>query len=231
MITSIVVLLLATAARVLRRPPSHCTYRSEVAVKRVAILLGVCLLAALTVPAAGQAPEASQGPTPKNPLRLTAFGISMQTGIKGTIDVVIERWTTDQEREALLKLAAKSKADFRSGQEELINALQDIKPRTGFIRVPSRLGWDLKYARENALPDGTRQIVVVTDKPVSFFAARNNTRTMDYPFTLIEIRLNKENKGEGRMLAQTSIAVNNGRLELENYGQEPVRLTTVSERK
>jgi hypothetical protein len=33
------------------------------------------------------------------------------------------------------------------------------------------------------------------------------------------------------MLAQTSIEVKNGRLELENYGQEPVRLTTVSERK
>jgi hypothetical protein len=204
---------------------------SEVAVKRLNILFGACVLVALTLPSSAQAPEQRKGPTPKDPLHLTAFGISMQTGIKGTIDVVIERWTTDQERQMLLKFVAESKANFRSGQEDLISALQDIKPRVGFIRVPNRLGWDLKYARENALPDGTRQIVVVTDKPVSFFAAKNNTRTMDYPFTLIEIHLNKENKGEGRMLAQTSIEVKNGRLELENYGQEPVRLTTVSELK
>lgn len=204
---------------------------SEVPVKRLTLLLCACAVVALTTGAAARDSGQGRAVSPKDPLRLTAFGISMETGIKGTIDVVIERWTTDQERQELLKLAAQSKANSRGGQQDLIDALQDIKPRAGFIRVPNRLGWDLKYARENALPDGTRQIVVVTDKPVSFFAARNNTRTMDYPFTLIEIRLNSENKGEGRMLAQTSIEVKNGRLELENYGQEPVRLTTVSERK
>ena len=32
-------------------------------------------------------------------------------------------------------------------------------------------------------------------------------------------------KGEGKMLAATSITIKNGRMELENYGQEPVRLT------
>ena len=36
-------------------------------------------------------------------------------------------------------------------------------------------------------------------------------------------------KGEGKMLAATSILVKNGRLELENYGQEPVRLTEITE--
>ena len=37
-------------------------------------------------------------------------------------------------------------------------------------------------------------------------------------------------KGEGKMLAATSILVKNGRLELENYGQEPVRLTEITEK-
>ena len=36
-------------------------------------------------------------------------------------------------------------------------------------------------------------------------------------------------KGEGKMLAATSITTKNGRLELENYGQEPVRLTEITE--
>jgi hypothetical protein len=35
-------------------------------------------------------------------------------------------------------------------------------------------------------------------------------------------------KGEGKMLAATSITVRNGRLEVENYGQEPVRLTQIT---
>jgi hypothetical protein len=53
---------------------------------------------------------------------------------------------------------------------------------------------------------------------------------MDYPFTFVEMRFAKGSlKGEGKMLAQTALSVKNGRLELENYGQEPVRLTTITQ--
>ena len=52
---------------------------------------------------------------------------------------------------------------------------------------------------------------------------------MDYPFTLIEMRMKPNEKGEGKMLAATSITTKNGRMELENYGQEPVRLTEITE--
>jgi hypothetical protein len=43
------------------------------------------------------------------------------------------------------------------------------------------------------------------------------------------MRMKPNDKGEGKMLAATSISVKNGRLELENYGQEPVRLTSITE--
>ena len=52
---------------------------------------------------------------------------------------------------------------------------------------------------------------------------------MDYPFTLIEMRMKPNEKGEGKMLAATSITTKNGRMELENYGQEAVRLTEITE--
>jgi hypothetical protein len=52
---------------------------------------------------------------------------------------------------------------------------------------------------------------------------------MDYPFTLVEMRMKPNEKGEGKMLAATAITVKNGRMELENYGQEPVRLTEITE--
>lgn len=53
---------------------------------------------------------------------------------------------------------------------------------------------------------------------------------MDYPFTLVEMRMKPNEKGEGKMLAATSITTKNGRMELENYGQEPVRLTEITEK-
>jgi hypothetical protein len=52
---------------------------------------------------------------------------------------------------------------------------------------------------------------------------------MDYPFTLVEMRMKPNEKGEGKMLAATAITTKNGRMELENYGQEPVRLTEITE--
>ena len=179
-----------------------------------------------------QAPaQAGTVVTKKDPLRFRAFGVNMQGGISGTLDIAIERWSTDGERTALLDQVAGT-TERRSDQDKLVKTLQDIEPRTGYIRTSRSLGWDLKYARENLLPDGARQIVIVTDKPVSFFAASNSSRTMDYPFSLIEIRFPKgSDKGEGKLLTQTSISTKNGRLELEIFGQEPTRLTQVTQQK
>jgi hypothetical protein len=184
---------------------------------------------ALVVPLAAQSPAAEQVPTEKDPIRFSAFAVSMQGGRAGVVEIVVERWTPDDERKKLLEVLAG--ADFNAGgQDKLLKALQDVKPRTGYIRTPNSLGWDLKYAKEFHMPDGTRQIVIATDKPVSFLAARNASRSMDYPFTFVEMRFKKgENKGEGRLLAATAVSYKEGKLELENYGQEPIRLTTITQ--
>jgi hypothetical protein len=52
---------------------------------------------------------------------------------------------------------------------------------------------------------------------------------MDYPFTIVEMRLNKENKGEGKLLAGTQIYIDQKtrNLVLENYAQQPVRLNEI----
>ena len=197
---------------------------------RLAILGAAMVLAG---PLAAQQPSAPAGspteaPTKKDPLRFTAFNVSMPTGVAGVTEINIERWTTADERTKLLGLVETAKLG-EGGQRKLLDALQKINPRTGFIRTPNSIGWDLRYAVENKMDDGTRQIVVVTDKPVSFAAAASQGEVMDYPFTLIEMRMKPNEKGEGKMLAATSITVKNGRLELENYGQEPVRLTQITE--
>ena len=211
--------------------------RTQLRVIGTATAIGVAL--ALPSPLAAQAPapappptaaagNPSEAPTKKSPLRFTAFNVSMPTGMAGVTEIVIERWTTVAERTKLLALVETAKEGER-GQRKLLDGLQRINPRTGYIRTPNSLGWDLRYAVESTLPDGTRQVVIATDKPVSFAAAARDSEAMDYPFTLIEMRMKPNDKGEGRMLAATSIIVKNGRLELENYGQEPVRLTSITE--
>jgi hypothetical protein len=205
--------------------------------RRIRVLGGLAVVGiafALVLPIAAQQPASAASasapdvPTVKDPLRFSAFAVSMPAGQAGVVEIAIERWTTDAERQSLLELLSAS--SFKSGgQTKLLEALQKVKPRTGFIRTPNSLGWDLRYARENMLPDGTRQIVIATDKPVSFLAAASQGRVMDYPFSFVEMRMKPNDKGEGRLLVASAIDVKNGRLELENYGQEPVRLTTITQ--
>lgn len=207
---------------------------------RRAFLTSLVVALAVVTSSTGSGHLMAEQPTPaeamttvskKDPLRFRAFGVNMQRGLSGTLDIVVERWSSDGERAVLLDHIAGT-SEARNDQDKLVRTLQDIEPRTGYIRTSRSVGWDLKYARENVLADGTRQIVIVTDKPVTFFAANRQARTMDYPFTLIEMRFPPgSDKGEGKLLDQTSISTKNGRLELEIFGQEPTRLTQITQQK
>jgi hypothetical protein len=59
--------------------------------------------------------------------------------------------------------------------------------------------------------------------------ARNQPRSIDYHFTLIEIRVDKDVKGEGKMSVATKINFDKKKnvIELENYASEPVRLQNI----
>lgn len=202
-------------------------------------VLGVALALAIPLSAqqtstSGQTPTAAgtptETPTKQSPLRFRAINQAVGNvgAVEGVTEIHIERWTTNDERASLLKLVNTTKEGER-GQHDLLRALQKVKPRVGFIKLPNTLGWDLQYAVESKLADGTRQIVIATDRPVSGVAAATDARSQDYPFTLIEMRMKPNEKGEGKMLVASAITSKNGRLELENYGNEPVRLTEITQ--
>lgn len=162
---------------------------------------------------------------PPVPVRLTAFAVNMSnvgTGASGTVDFTINRWSTDAERDRLLSIF------LERGPEKLLDALQDAKP-AGRITAPGNLGWDVRYARYRELPEGGSQIVLLTDRPIGFWEARNQPRTVDYPFTLIDVRLKPDGTGEGKASVATKITYNRGTkaIELENYASEPIRLNNV----
>ena len=163
---------------------------------------------------------------PPLPLRLTAFAVNMSNvgrgGAAGTIDFTVDRWSTAGERDKLLSTF------LERGPEKLLDALQDAKP-VGRILAPAKVGWDLRYASYQALPEGGSQLTLLTDRPVDFLEARNQPRTMDYPFTLIEIRLKPDGTGEGKASIATKITYNKKTktVELENYASEPLRLNNV----
>jgi hypothetical protein len=162
---------------------------------------------------------------PDVPLRITSWAVNMSniaTGANAVVDIVIDRWSTEAERKGLIATF------FEKGPEKLLDALQDTK-RVGFIRLPNTLGYDLRFARQLPLEEGGARYIILTDRKIGFAEARNQPRTIDYPFTLIEVRVGKDGKGEGKMSVATKITYNkkHNTVELENYSTEPVRLTNI----
>jgi hypothetical protein len=182
-----------------------------------AILLGALVLQLATSGAGAQAPE--------TPLRLVAFAVNMSniaTGANSRVIVQIDRWSSGADRDRLRTTF------FEKGPGRLLDALQSA-PRVGFIRLPTSLGWDLRYAQADPLDEGGHRIVILTDRVIGVREAREQPRTIDYPFTLIQIQLDKDGRGEGRMSVATKITYDqqSKSVVLENYANETVRLQNV----
>jgi hypothetical protein len=140
----------------------------------------------------------------------------------GIVEMVVERWSTDAERDQL------TKALVEKGPEKLLETLQKM-PRAGYIRTPNSIGYDLRYARKAPMDEGGEHIVMATDRYISFWEAVNRPRTIDYPFTLIEMRLGRDGVGEGRMSLFTKIVYEKkkNQIVLENFASQPVLLTQI----
>jgi hypothetical protein len=158
--------------------------------------------------------------------RFTAMAVNMDGGGTATIEIVVNRWSTQAERNRLMTVL------LEKGPEKLLDVLQDT-PKVGYFRNINSLGWDLRYANKVAMPEGGERIVLATDRRISFWEARNRPRSIDYPFTVIELRVNRDGQGEGKMSIATKIIADkeNSTITLENYGIQPVLLQSVRREK
>jgi hypothetical protein len=184
--------------------------------------VSLSLAAALVIPMAASRASAKDEP---EILRLSANTVDLNNGVRtASIDIVIERWSTPEEISSLKAILVEGNDD-----NKLLSAVQKIKPRCGFVRTSTSLGWDIQVARETPLPDGGRKIVLATDRPVGMWEARNSGRSMDYQFSLAEIRLPATGKGQGKAIRSAQLSFNKEKetLEIENYQREPVRLNNV----
>ena len=175
-----------------------------------------------TVGCLGAVSLASIAQTMGGPERYTASAININNGAAGNIDITIDRWSTDAQRNRLMEVVQ------TKGPDKLLDALQDM-PRMGHFGAPGNLSWDIHFARKTALPDGGERVLLITDRRISFWEQTSQPRSIDYPFTVIELRLNADGEGEGKMSIATKVIVDKDKnmVTLENYETQPVRLTNI----
>ncbi len=156
-------------------------------------------------------------------------------GATGSLQLTIDRWSTPEERKAYIQalIDGKDEKNLEAKQKKLVDLMEDNRgdKRVGFARFPRTLGWDLTYAWQ--FMQGTTRIVrLATNRPIAFVEARNNYRTMDYPFGFVELKLDEKGEGEGLAFQAVSLTFSKDmQLEVETYGIGPQRILSVRAKK
>ena len=199
--------------------PRYWTLRSALLVVTSVIALGPLVPA---VPLHGQA----RGGELALPLHLSAVAQDLDRGTSTPLRITVERWSTASVRDQLV-------TPLRTDDTAtLLEALRKA-PTVGSIRTTTSLAWDLHFASVTPGEDGGYQVVLGTDRPLAFSEQWNNSRTLDYPFTVVELHLDRDGTGEGAMSYATKVtaAKDSNNVVLENWGTQRVRLTQVRREK
>jgi hypothetical protein len=185
-------------------------------------LISTSCLVALTLlgPVAGQ-----QLPEPE---RYSAFAISLGGPVTapGTaqVELAVTRWSPPEDLDRLL-------AAMKDTQRAVAETLRDFEP-AGTIRTPASLSYDLRYASQEAVEGGGRQIILLTDRPISQAEVMRQSRSLDYPITLIELNVDANGEGEGKLYTATRLYTNETRgLFVRQYASNPVMLKELRRRK
>jgi hypothetical protein len=185
------------------------------------LALAVALSVAVSVDA--QSPAADTGAK----YSATAIDMDAPAGqVAMPVDIVIERWSTDAERDRLMDTLMEG-----ASQDKLLSVIQNL-PRIGTIHTPGNVGWGLRYARHGPDAEGRDRILIVSDRPVSFAESRYGGRTLDYPLAIIEMRIGSNGRGDGKLLFGAKMGIDrvNRSLVLENFGIQPISLNDVRRR-
>ena len=180
------------------------------------------IVAAVAMAALAAAPARAAASDPVE--RFSAFAVDLggpYGAATALLQIRIDRWSTPQEIERLQSVFTET------GSEALLDAMRET-PKVGSVRTTRSLGHDLRFAYQVPLPDGARRIVIGTDRRTAFWEAANQARSLDYPFTIIELRVDRSGKGQGKLIAAGRMTEFGERVEIENYSVTPVRLMQVS---
>lgn len=129
--------------------------------------------------------------------------------------------TTDEQARQYLSILQEN------GQKKTLDTI--TKNDLGSLSVDSRIGPRVNVVRESVV-DGKRRIFVVFDRWEQFAELRGGYRSLDYPFSVLELFIDERTgKGEGTFIAAARIRFDkdDNQVEIENFGTYPAKLTAV----
>jgi hypothetical protein len=153
----------------------------------------------------------------------TVIGVGGQLGgVSRPFTLSIEGLSSNADTGRALTMLAEG------GQDALMKELQGKK--LGYFSMGAQLGRDLNFVQEIPTADGGKRIVVLFERWMNTFELRYGTRSQDYPFTYIELTLDRSGKGQGTLIPAARIYFDKkhgNQIDVENFGIYPAQLAGV----
>lgn len=156
--------------------------------------------------------------------RFTAFAINMtdlSRAATAMVEIDIEQWSTDGDRDRLVKVLDKSQRDFLSSLRAM--------PRAAVLRSPGSFGIEFRYAHRVVLPDKSEHILLIAQRPIDLHFDAQRPGVGSYPFAMAELRIDPKGEGAGKLSLATKLTANpeKGFMRGEDYDRQPMSLTQV----
>ena len=150
----------------------------------------------------------------------TAMGlghVGAAAGRAGKVDFDIYRWTTAEERQAILDLIATNDGKkIRKGLDDL----EDV----GRIRFPGESGYELIYAWQ-VQEGGKNLIVLAMNRPVASLPGATQGASIDF---LVGVAVLDPADGTGTIAPAIELAISpDGKIDIAESAADPVRLTNL----
>jgi len=115
------------------------------------------------------------------------------------------------------------------GQDALVKALASYK--LGTIAPFGRQGSDLNYVRVFNTDKG-KVIRMISNREMDFFEYKYNGRSVDFPFSIVELLIKNDGKMEGWIIIAAKIGINKDHgLDVESLGMEKTYLVSIQKKK
>jgi hypothetical protein len=136
------------------------------------------------------------------------------------VEIAVNRWSTTAEQDQVMNTLLEQPA-------KLLSVLQKM-PAVGRLSTPGDVGFELRYAQRTS-EGGTDRILLLTDRPVGFGEITNSSRTLDYPITVIELRVQPSGKGDGKVAVAAKLSASriSHNVTVEDWNISPITLNSL----
>ena len=157
----------------------------------------------------------------------TAKTVNMSVGAGQDLKIDLFRWSSDEERAALV-------AALKDNNEKALAETIQKAASLGTIWTNESLGYTVRYAYRDMLPNGSERVIVATDGHLGSWSGQvwkpvHGAATADYPFTVIELRLGRTATGEGKISIAGKVVADEAAktIALADYDTSPTLLRPV----